>query len=162
VGPAVGAQFARLTSRLLRVDFVEQALHRPAHLRKLLRAHQLRPPPLDIGDPRTRSCHGVSSTLGEVDEFGAAVGGVRPPNQVPHLLEVVHQFRRGGQAQLRPIRQLGEPDPADADIAEDLHVGIADVAEARLGAWSREVESKLAKQPHQQLADGLTIRRQIA
>ena len=122
----------------------------------------LRPTTLDVGNAATGGGHRIAPALGQVDELGAAVGGVRPPGQIAHLLEVVDQLRRRGQAQLRAVRQLGEPDAADADVAEDLHVGIADVAVARLGAWSREVESKLAKQPHQQLADGLTIRRQIS
>jgi hypothetical protein len=38
---------------------------------------------------------------------------------------------------------------------------VANVAEPSVGAGSREVLSKLAEQSHQQLADGLTIRRLI-
>ena len=136
-------------------------LHRLAHLRELLRAHDLRPSALDVGHAATGRGHGIAPALGQVDELGAAVRRIRPSDQVPHLLEVVDQLRGRGQAQLGSVGQLGEPDSADADVAEDLHVGIADVAVARLGAWSREVESKLAQQPNQQLADGLTIRRQI-
>ena len=86
-----------------------------------------------------RCGHRVTSALGQIDELGAAVGGVRPPNQIAHLLQVVDQFRRGGQAQLRAIRQLGEPDAAHPNVAEDLHVRVADVTEPRIGARCGEV-----------------------
>ena len=57
----------------------------------------------------------------------------------PICFEVVDQLRRGGQAQLRTIRQLGEPHAAHPDVAEDLHVRVADVTESRIGARSGEV-----------------------
>ncbi len=105
--------------------------------------------------------HRVAPSLGQVDELGAAVGRVRPPNQIPHLLQVVDQFRRGSQAQLRTIRQLGQPDPAHADVAENLHVRVSDVTESRFGARRGEVVAELPQQPRQQLPDRLSIRRQI-
>ena len=78
------------------------------------------------------------------------------------LDEVVDQLRRGGQAQLRAIRQLGEPDAAHADVAEDLEVRVADIAESRFGARRGEVVAELPQQPDQQLPDGQPVRRQIS
>ncbi len=63
----------------------------------------------------------------------------------------------GGQAQLRAVGQLGEPDAAHPDVAEDLEVRIANVSVAGAGARRGEVVAELAQQPDQQLPDGQSV-----
>ena len=62
----------------------------------------------------------------------------------PKLDEVVHQLRGGSQAQLRPVGQLGEPNAAHPDVAEDLEVRLSDIAVSGIGTWRGEVVTKLS------------------
>ena len=129
---------------------------------KFFCADQRRPSPLDVGHPVAGIGHQIASALGQVDQLGAAVGRIGPPGQVTHVGEVVDQLRRRGQAQLRSVGQLGEPNAAHPDVAEDLEVRLAHVPVAGVSAWGGEVVAKLPQQPDQQLPDGLTVRRQIS
>ena len=58
---------------------------------------------------------------------------------------------------MRAVRQLGEPDAAHPDVAEDLEVRLANVSVACVGAGSGEVVAELAKQPDEQLPDGQSV-----
>ena len=97
-------------SCLRRVEFVEQALHGPAHLGEVTLADDRRPPLFDVGDPVSGKAHQVTPAVGQIDQLGTPVGRIGPAGQVSHVGEVVDQLRRGGQAQLRigrPVRSAG-------------------------------------------------------
>ena len=98
----------------------------------------------------------------QVDQLRPTVGGIRPTGQVAHVGEIVDELGRRRQAQLCPIRQLGEPDATHSDVAEDLEVGFADVAVSGVGARRAQVVAELAEQPDQQLSDGQPVGREIS
>ena len=116
----------------------------------------------DVGDAIARIGHHLAAPRGQVDQLRPTVGRVRPTGQVAHVGEIVDEFRRRGQAQLRPVRQLGEPDATHSDVAEDLQVGFADVAVSGVGSRRAEVVAELAEQPDQQLPDGQPVGREIS
>jgi len=82
---------------------------------------------LDLGDPIAGVAESLSSARCRKDQLRPPVGGIRSAFQIAELLEIAHQLRGGAQAQLRPGRQLGQPDTIDADVAEDVQVRFADV-----------------------------------
>ncbi len=128
---------------------------------KFLSPVKCRPPALDVGDASTRVGHQIPAPCGQVDQLGPAVGRIGPAGQVTEFGEVVDELRSGGQAQLRAVGQLGEPDAAHPDVAEDLEVRLADVSVAGVGAGSGQVVAEFAKQPDQQLADGQPVGREV-
>jgi hypothetical protein len=48
-------------------------------------------------------------------------------------------------AQLCPVGQLGEPNAAHPDVAEDLEVWLAHLPVAGASAWGREVVTELSQ-----------------
>ena len=73
---------------------------------------------------------------GPIPPNGPTVGRIGPTGQIPQVGEIVDELRCGGQAQLRAIRQLGQPDSTGADVAEDLEVRLANVAVSGVGPGS--------------------------
>ena len=116
----------------------------------------------DVGDASSGVGHQCLPPLRQVDELRAAVGRVRSTGQVSQVDEVVHQLRGGGQTQLRPVGQLGEPDAAHPDVAEDLEMRLTDVAVSGVRAWRGEVVTKLSQQPDQELPDRQAVGRPIS
>ena len=115
---------------------------RAAHRRSM---SATRPPAAD---------HQTLAPFGQVDQLRPAVGGIGPAAQVAEFGEIVDELRRGGQAELRAVRQLRQPDTAGSDVAEDLQVRLAHVPVPGLGTGSGKVVAEFAKQPDQQLPDG--------
>jgi len=58
-------------------------------------------------------------------------------------------------------RAIGQPYAAHPDVAEDLHVRIADVAVAMFAAGLGEGLAELTKEASQQLTDGLAVGGQL-
>ncbi len=90
-------------------------------------------------------------------ELGATVGRIGSTGQIAEVDEVVDELRGGGQAQLRAVCQLGQPNAAHPDVAEDLEVRFADIAVSGVGPRCGQVIAELAQQPDQQLSDGLPV-----
>ena len=130
-------------------------------MREVLRADGLGPPAFDIGHSVAGYGHQAASALGQVNQLGPAIGRIGSPGQIAHVDEVIHQLGCGGQAQLGSVGQLGEPNAAHPDVAEDLEVRLAHVPVAGASTWGSEVVTKLPQQPDQELPNGLTVRRQI-
>ena len=125
-------------------------------------ADDLRPSVFDVGDASSGIGHQCLAPLRQVDELCAAVGRIGSTGQISQVDEVVHQLRGGSQAQLRPVGQLGEPDAAHPDVAEDLEVRLADIAVSGVGTWRGEVVTKLSQQPDQKLPDRQAVGRRIS
>ena len=111
-----------------------------------------------VNSDQRRSMSATLAPASAIRSRPLLVRSIGPAGQVAQVGEVVHELGGGGQAQLRAVRQLGEPDAAHPDVAEDLEVRLANVAVAGVGAGSGQVISELAKQPDQQLPDGQPVR----
>jgi hypothetical protein len=74
------------------------------------------------------------------DQLGSAIGGVGAPFEVAEVLELVDELGAGGQAQIGPLGEGGEPSGeastlVDASPAE-IYSLVSDVR--RMGEWSPE------------------------
>jgi hypothetical protein len=101
----------------LRGQPVEQGLHGLAHDVEAVSAGQLAPVCLDLGDPVPRFVERLPAAAGREDQLRPPVVRVGTAFQVAELLQLGHQLRDGGQAQLHTSGQVGEPDAVDTHVA---------------------------------------------
>ena len=127
---------------LVSVQIVQQSLHGGAHLVEGLPADNGRPLRFDRGHPVAGMGHDSTSPVGQADELGASVTGIRLPLQVTELLEVVHQLRGGSQAELCTGGDGGEPHVTHTDRSKDLEVRVANIAIPCLGGGSGQFASE--------------------
>jgi hypothetical protein len=131
--PQVGVRPARcVRSRLVVAggEGVQQFLQGAAGVGEALRPDDLRPVLLDLGDPVAGVVERTAAAGGRKNELGPLVGAVGPAFQIAQRLQVADQLGDGGQAQLSPARQVGEPDAVHADVAEDVQVRLPQVGVA--------------------------------
>jgi len=64
---------------------------------------------------------------GGEDQLGAPIGRIRASFEVAQPFEIADELRSGGQAQLRPGRQVRQPDAVETNVAEDVQMGFAQV-----------------------------------
>ena len=118
---------------------VEKDLHGLAHGVEAVGAGEPAPVRLELGNPVPRVVERSPAATGREDQLRPPVLRVGAAFQLAELLQLADQLRGGGQAQLRPGGQLGEPDAVDTDVAEDVQVRRPQVGVAVLGGGSGQL-----------------------
>ena len=72
---------------------------------------------------------------GGEDQLGASIGRVGASLEVTQPFKLTGELRGGSRAQLRPARQVRQPDAVDAHVAEDVQMGFAQVGATALARW---------------------------
>lgn len=89
----------------------------------------LAPSLFELGDDLSGGVEDLAAFAGREDQLCSAVGRIGTPFEIAEMLELVDEFRAGGQAQLRLAGEVGQPDAVDAEVAPHLEVGETDVEE---------------------------------
>ena len=116
----------------------------------------------DFGDPVAGVVERLAAMGGGEDQLGAPVVRVRAPLEVTEPLQIADEFGGGGQAQLCPGRQVREPDAVDADVAEDVQMGFAQVGVSVLTGGGEQFGPEVPEQAAQELADRKAVGGQIS
>ena len=104
---------------------VQEILHDCAHLVEANATDGFPPVLFDFGDPVAGVVQRLTAATSRKNQLGPAVNQIGPALQVAEPLQVTDEFRGGGQTQLRTVGQLGEPNPVDPNVSEDVQVWFA-------------------------------------
>ena len=116
----------------------------------------------DFGHPIAGVVERLPAAGGREDQLGPPIGRIRSSLEVTQPLQFADQLGGGCQAQLRPGRQVRQPDAVDTHVAEDVQMGLTQVRVTVLAGGQEELGPKLAEQSAQELADGKAVGEQIS
>ncbi len=104
----------------------------------------------------------LPAAVGGEDQLGPPIGRIGPSLEVAQSLQITDEFGGGRQTQLRPGRQVRQPDAVDTHVAEDVQMRFTQVGISVFARWRKQFGPELPKQSAQELTDGMSVGRQIS
>jgi hypothetical protein len=115
----------------------------------------LAPLGLNLGDGLSCTGEQCPALFGWMNQFGAPVERVGSTLEITEILQIVDEFGACGKTEVGALRELGQSDPVDPDIAPDRHVREPQPRKAFLAiGLGVQLPTEVVEQADQQLTDG--------
>jgi hypothetical protein len=148
--------------RPLALDLVQQGLQALTGALKTRVTQQFGPLLFDLGNAIAGVVECSPSFGRREDQLRAAIRGIGPAFQIAEALQLIDEFGGRREAQLRVACEMGQPDSADPDIAENMQVRFPDICVTTVLGGREQVSPECCQQADQQLTDGQPIGGQVS